>query len=121
MRTFFIKGRIAMTESDRLPRPPYYAVVFTSTRTVVDPEGYERMAERMVELAKQQPGYLGIESARGPDGVGITVSYWESEESIRRWYEHAEHREAQALGRDRWYAAFQLRVCRVERAYAFAR
>ena len=73
----------------------------------------------MVELAKQQPGYLGIESARGPDGVGITVSYWESEESIRRWHEQVEHREAQALGRARWYASFQLRICRVEREYAF--
>lgn len=110
-----------MTESGRLPTPPYYAVVFTSARTADDAQGYEQMAERMVELAKQQPGYLGLDSARGPDGVGITVSYWESEESIRRWYENAEHREAQALGRGRWYAAFQLRVCRVERAYAFAR
>jgi heme-degrading monooxygenase HmoA len=79
------------------------------------------MANRMVELARQQPGFLGIESARSADGVGITVSYWESEESIRRWHEQAEHREAQRLGRGRWYDAFQLRVCRVERAYGFER
>ncbi len=108
-----------MSEPSRLPRPPYYAVVFTSQRTAVDPEGYGKMAERMVELAKQQPGYLGIESARGPDGLGITVSYWDSEESIRRWHAQAEHREAQSLGRARWYASFQLRVCRVECEYTF--
>src|SRR5262245_2878822 len=104
-----------MIEPSGRPRPPYYAVVFTSRRTGADAEGYEQMAERMVELARQQLGFLDIESARGPDGLGITVSYWDSEESIRRWHEQAEHREAQALGRARWYASFQLRVCRVER------
>ena len=108
-----------MSQPTCIPSPPYYAVVFTSTRTAVDPDGYEAMAARMVELAQQQPGYLGIESVRGTDGMGITVSYWDSEDSIRRWHAHAEHREAQALGRARWYASFQLRVCRVERDYGF--
>lgn len=101
------------------PAPPYYAVIFTSARTDADPEGYEAMAQRMVELAADQPGFLGIESVRGEDGVGITVSYWSSSESIRRWHEVAEHRQAQALGRERWYSDFRLRVCRVERAYGF--
>jgi heme-degrading monooxygenase HmoA len=101
------------------PRPPYYAVVFTSVRAATDAEGYEAMANRMVELAKKQPGFLGMESTRGADGLGITVSYWESENAIRRWHQQAEHREAQRLGRERWYDAFQLRVCRVDRAYGF--
>ena len=96
------------------PTPPYYAVIFSSIRTDVDGE-YAATAARMVELAGQQPGFLGVESAR--DGVGITVSYWESEEAIRAWHDQAEHRLAQAAGREKWYAAFQLRVCRVERAY----
>jgi heme-degrading monooxygenase HmoA len=69
----------------------YFAVVFTSKRTPVDSEGYEEMSQRMVELAAVQPGYLGIESARGSDGVGITVSYWESLEAIRAWKAQAEH------------------------------
>ena len=99
------------------PQPPYYAVVFTSVRTAADPLGYAATAERMVELARQQPGFLGIESARGEGGVGITVSYWSSEEAIRAWHDEAEHRLAQAAGREKWYAQFQLRVCRVERAY----
>jgi heme-degrading monooxygenase HmoA len=103
------------------PDPPYYAVVFTSLRSAADPEGYDKTADRMVELARLQPGFLGVESARGQDGLGITISYWESEEAIRHWHAEAEHRIAQRLGRQRWYDAFQLRVCRVERAYSFER
>jgi len=101
------------------PAPPYYAVIFTSVATGEDPAGYAAVAERMVALAAAMPGFLGIESVRGADGVGITVSYWASEEAIRAWYQHAEHREAQRLGRERWYGRFELRVSRVERAYGF--
>ena len=100
------------------PPPPYYAVIFTSTRTG-DNEGYAEAAARMVELAAAQPGFLGIESAR--EGVGITVSYWESEEAIRGWHANAEHLEAQRQGYARWYGAFELRVAKVERAYRFAK
>src|SRR3954453_22905635 len=97
------RGRIAPMTM----KPPYYAVIFTSRRTEADPEGYAAAADRMEELARAQPGFLGIESARGADGVAITVSYWESEEAIRRWHAEAEHREAQRLGRERWYAWFR--------------
>jgi heme-degrading monooxygenase HmoA len=103
----------------RTPEPPYYAVIFTSLRTPGDAGGYGAMADRMVELAAQQPGFLGVESAR--DGVGITVSYWASLEAVRAWKEHATHQIAQQLGRSKWYAAFRLRVCRVERDSAFER
>ena len=102
-----------------LPQPPYYAVIFSSLRSAVDDAGYERMAGRMVELAQQQPGFLGLESVRGADGQGITVSYWSSEAAIRSWREHAEHQLAQQQGRERWYSHFTLRVCRVERAWEF--
>jgi heme-degrading monooxygenase HmoA len=104
--------------TDPLPLP-CYAVIFTSVRTAADLEGYETMAEKMVELARRQPGFLGIESARGADGVGITISYWDSREAIQRWREDAEHRLAQKLGRQRWYQAFRLRVCYVEREQVF--
>lgn len=97
------------------PEPPYYAVIFSSQRTEGD-QGYAAMAERMVELARQQPGFLGVESARDLEGFGITVSYWRDEASIAAWKAHAEHALAQRLGRERWYGAFALRVCRVERA-----
>ena len=80
--------------------------------------GYERMAERMVELAARQPGFLGIESVRGADGFGITVSYWSSEEAIAAWKAHLEHKPAQEAGKRVWYADYHLRVAKVERAYS---
>lgn len=101
------------------PQPPYYAVLFTSVRTSGDDDEYSRTAERMIELAAAQPGFLGIEHARGADGLGITISYWDCPESIRLWQQHAEHLQAQANGKAKWYERFQLRVCRVERAYGF--
>ena len=101
------------------PKPPYYAVIFTSLRTEGD-GGYDEMAARMVELAAQQPGFLGVESVRDTGGLGITVSYWESEDAIRHWKAQSEHRLAQKKGRERWYADYQLRVARVEREYGKA-
>jgi heme-degrading monooxygenase HmoA len=98
----------------KTPTPPYYAVIFTSLRTA-DDHGYGEMAERMVELAADQPGFLGVESARSE--VGITVSYWESLEAIRHWKANAEHLVAQRLGREKWYSAYKTRVCLVERDY----
>ncbi|MCW5921467.1 MAG: antibiotic biosynthesis monooxygenase [Saprospiraceae bacterium] len=98
----------------KTPNPPYYAVIFSSVRTQID-EGYGQMAEQMLQLAAQQPGFLGAESARNE--VGITVSYWESLEAIRHWKAHAEHLVAQKLGREKWYSAYKTRICRVERDY----
>lgn len=98
----------------KTPNPPYYAVIFSSVRTDGD-HGYGAMADRMVELAAQQEGFLGIESAR--EGVGITVSYWASEEAIRNWKQNAEHLEAQRFGHKTWYSEFEVRVAKVERAY----
>jgi heme-degrading monooxygenase HmoA len=103
------------------PEPPNYAVIFTSVRTADDADGYAAMAERMEHLAREQPGFLGVESVRGPDGTGITVAYWDSLEAIHRWGRHAEHRLAQELGRRRWYECFRLRICRVEEDRLFAR
>ena len=98
------------------PTPPYYAVIFTSLRTEGD-RGYDQMAERMVTLASQQPGFLGVESARTEGGLGITVSYWASEEAIVAWKAQADHQIAQQTGRRVWYSDYQLRVARVEREY----
>ena len=100
----------------KTPKPPYYAVIFTSLRTSTN-EGYGNMAERMAELAMQQPGYLGHESAR--DGVGITISYWQSVEDIKNWKQHTEHLYAQQQGREKWYSAYKTRICLVERDYGF--
>jgi heme-degrading monooxygenase HmoA len=101
----------------KAPEPPYYAVIFTSSRTAGD-HGYAAMADAMDELALQQPGNLGAESARGADGLGITVSYWQDEASIKAWKAVASHLAAQKLGRERWYDHYELRVAKVERAYS---
>lgn len=98
------------------PDPPYYAVIFTSIRTGIEDEEYVAAAERMLELAAQQPGYLGVEQARTPGSTGITVSYWTDEASIRNWQQNAEHLAAQKAGRDKWYESFSLRIAKVERA-----
>ena len=98
------------------PEPPYYAVIFTSTRTDVE-EDYADTAQRMENLASAQPGFLGIESARAD--IGITVSYWDSLESVAAWKANAEHTLAQERGRSDWYSGYAVRVCRVERAYCF--
>lgn len=97
-----------------------YAVVFTSLRTDGD-HGYAQTADEMVALASRQPGFLGVESARGEDGLGITVSYWRDLESIARWRADGDHRAAQRAGRERWYRAYRVRVCRIEREYGFER
>lgn len=103
-----------------LPEPPYYAVVFSSQRNNADGEGYSAAAERMLELAAQQPGYLGAESVRDDAGFGITVSYWRDEAAILAWKHQAEHAATRARGRADWYQRYQLRVARVERAYGWA-
>jgi heme-degrading monooxygenase HmoA len=98
------------------PPPPYFAVIFSSQRTEGE-RGYGTMAERMIELAAAQHGFLGVESVRGADGFGITVSYWAAEEDIAAWKANAEHQAAQEAGKKTWYAAYELRVARVERDY----
>jgi len=105
----------------RTPEPPYYAVVFTSRRAAADDEGYARMSEEIEALVVRQPGYLGMESVRGDERVGITVAYFTDPESIRAWKEQEDHRVAQRLGREKWYEAYSIRVCRVERAYGWER
>ena len=97
-------------------KPPCYAVIFTSVRTEGD-NGYGETANRMLELAQSMDGFLGVESAR--DGVGITVSYWESLDAIRAWQRHPEHLAAQKRGREAWYESFTTRVCKVERTNSF--
>ena len=101
------------------PEPPYYAAIFTSVRTAGD-NGYAEMAKRMLELAEEQDGFLGVESVRDDD-IGITVSYWTSLEAIEKWKRNAEHLEAQRRGRDKWYQAYHLRVAKVTRERTFVR
>ena len=97
---------------------PYYAVIFTSTRTDID-DGYAQMADEMEALARKQPGFLDFESARS--GLGITISYWASLEAIADWKKNVDHRLAQKLGIKKWYAWYKVRICKVEREYEFTK
>lgn len=101
-------GKIANT-----PQPPYYAVIFTSQRTEGD-NGYAEAAKHILELARQQPGFLGYEGAR--QDIGVSVSYWESLDAIRAWKAHPEHRKVQEMEAV-WYGESRIRVCKVERDY----
>ena len=100
------------------PEPPYTAVIFTSVRTEVD-HGYARASAAMDALVRQQPGFLGVESAR--EGIGITVSYWVDERAAQAWKQVAQHLLVQGAGRRRWYGEYQVRVATVTRDYGFAR
>lgn len=98
---------------------PYYAVIFTSLRTLQEAEAYEQAAQRMLELVREQPGCLGVESTRGEDGLGITVSCWSSEAAILAWKENPEHRAIRERGRTTWYRHCTTRVSKVERNYLY--
>ncbi len=116
---FFPKVRPFMDTIAATPQPPYYAVIFTSQKMSIDNADYSQAAQRMSELAALQPGYLGMEHVGDPTGAAMTVSYWSDLEAIRNWQQHAEHLEAQASGREKWYQHYFLRVCRVERDAEF--
>ncbi|WP_068546189.1 antibiotic biosynthesis monooxygenase family protein [Thalassotalea crassostreae] len=97
------------------PKPPYYAVIFSSILNESDNQNYQKMAVTMENLAKQQPGFLGFESAR--EDIGITISFWRDLESIKQWKNNSEHKVAQQQGKDYWYKAYTTRICKVERDY----
>ena len=99
------------------PAPPYVAVIFTSVQVSCDPPGYAAAAAAMEQLASEQPGYLGFESARTAGGAGISVSYWCDEDAARAWKRVADHLVVQRLGRERWYRDYRVRVAIVTREY----
>ena len=100
----------------KTPKPPYYAVIFSSVRTEGDHD-YAAVSDHMMQLAEKQPGFLGVEHAR--DALGITVSYWQDLESIKNWKHQAEHTQARDRGRSEWYLSFKVRIAKVERDYGF--
>jgi len=108
-----------MSEFTKTPQPPYYVVVFTAKRTSVDASGYQSMADTLFGLLGDEPGFLGIESARNEDGFGITAAYFKDEAAILRWKNNTQHLAAQRLGQERWYEHYEVRVARVDRAYGW--
>jgi len=108
-----------MTDLARTPEPPYYAVIFTAIHNVSPGDRYAETAARILALAAEQPGFLGVDMAN--EGIDITVSYWADEASIAAWKRNAEHAVAQHEGKARWYDTYEIRIARVERAYGFTR
>jgi heme-degrading monooxygenase HmoA len=100
------------------PRPPYFAVIFTSIRNGAKSEDYSATADRMMALAVNVEGFLGVESVRDHSQLGITVSYWKDLESIKLWKQNGEHLIAQEKGKNDWYSAYTTRICKVERDYS---
>lgn len=103
----------AMDSGRRTPGAPCWAVIFTSTLSE-DTDGYAETAERMLELAHAQPGFLGVERSRDAQGRGVTVSYWASREAITAWRKHPEHARARAEGRRRWYSDWKVQIERID-------
>ena len=101
-----------------MPKPPYYVVIFTNRKSD-NQENYAETADQMVELAKQQPGFLGVDSFSNAEGKHCTISYWEDLEAIANWKAVPEHRNAQQEGYKRWYSWFDLKICKVEREYSY--
>lgn len=97
------------------PAPPYYAVIFTSIKN--EDKKYDEIAEQMLKLVQNEPGFLGIESVR--EDIGISVSYWKNLESIANWKKNIEHQAAQRLGQQSFYKVYKVRICKVERDYEF--
>ena len=98
---------------------PYFAVIFTAQRSLSGDDIYEITSDRMMQLAQQQPGFLGVESVHGDDGLGITVSYWLDQKSIRNWRRNSEHLVAQEMGRQEFYQWYRVRIAEVADDHAF--
>ncbi|WP_333736108.1 antibiotic biosynthesis monooxygenase family protein [Streptomyces sp. IBSBF 2806] len=100
--------------------PPYYVAVFTAVRTQ-DQSGYSETDSRMEDLVKDVPGFLAMEHAQTPGGLGITVGYFRDADALTQWRSNAEHRAAQHRGRADWYESYTLHVAKVERSHGFVR
>lgn len=102
-----------MAEIAKTPVPPYYAVIFTSIRTPGD-NGYGKIADEIVNIVSKQKGFLGAESVRDSNGFGMTISYWDSLESINDWKSNLQHKKAKEMGMKQWYSQYKIRICKVE-------
>ncbi len=116
-----VKGLMAARMAFNLPSAPKgcTAVIFIAKRNGRDEVGYAAAADQMEQLAREQDGYLGHESARSADGLGITVSYWRAEADAKAWRDHPDHTAVREQGRGLWYDFYSLQVCTVERSYAW--
>ena len=111
--------RVSKNQLDKGWPDRYFAAIFTTQRSQSGDDIYEIMSSRMVALAQQQQGFLGLESVRGNDGIGITVSYWTDREAIQNWGRHAEHVSVKAMGRQEFYQWYRIRIAEIFADKAF--
>lgn len=110
-----------MSPIAQTPKPPYYAVIFTSVLRPGNQQEYALLAAELLELAQGYDGFLGREtSPRDEAGMGLGLSYWRELASIQAWKEDLKHLAAQRKGQGEWFAAYKVRVALVERDYGFA-
>jgi heme-degrading monooxygenase HmoA len=99
-----------------------FLVVFRNRkRADIDAAAYAAEAERMEQLARAQPGYLGFKSYASDDGEVIALSEWADEASARAWGRHGEHAETQRRGRAEYYQDYTLFACVDPRVHRFER
>src|SRR6266568_2851394 len=96
-------------------------VVLFRSKLVEEPAGYDEMAVEMENLARGMPGFIDVKSYKAEDGERLTIVWWENEETLAKWREHARHRVAQRAGREQWYAYYKMEVAEVVRQKAFVR
>ena len=108
-----------MEQFAKTPKPPYYAVIFTSVKNTEGLASYQKISERMVELVREQEGFLGFDSAQSE--IGITVSYWKDLNAIKNWKDNMEHLDAQKLGKEKFYNSYSVRIAKVEREYLYGK
>lgn len=94
-------------------------VIFRSRLRAEHAQQYEAMAARMDALAREMPGFVSIRSYVAEDGERVSIVEFANEATAKAWREHPEHREAQRLGRERFYSEYQVQVCDETRRYAF--
>jgi heme-degrading monooxygenase HmoA len=97
-------------------------IVIFRSRLRDDPApGYADTAARMLELARATPGFVSFQHYEAADGERVSLIEFASDEAVRAWREHPEHREAQRRGRADWYAWFRLTTCAPLRETLFER
>ncbi len=97
------------------PEPPYYAVI-APAELADDTRGYFEMAESLIELARKQPGFIGIEGGY-MKGFSLAVSYWESLEAIQNWSRNSRHMLAKDKAKSDWFKKYVTRIAKVEKVY----
>ena len=74
---------------------------------------------RMAALAATMPGFVSYRQYTSADGEEIALVEFASHETAAAWRAHPEHREAQRLGRERWFSEYRITVCDTVRDYSF--